>query len=122
MGEDAILKVILTRGVDVVGVAHGGRTIPAHVRSALEIRDPKCIVPRCDVRRNLEIDHRNTWSRTQVTNLDDLARLCPHHHYQKTFLGYTYRGGPGTWRWVPPADRDEDLSALRRVIAGARRC
>lgn len=122
MSEDAVLKVVLTRGVDVVGVAHGGRTIPAHLRSALEIRDPKCIVPRCDIRRNLEIDHRNTWSRTQVTKLDDLARLCPHHHYQKTFLGYTYRGGPGTWRWIPPEDRDQDLSALRKIITGARRC
>jgi len=123
MSEDAILKVILTRGADVVGVAHGGRTVPAHLRSALEIRDPKCIVPRCDVRRNLEIDHRNTWSRTQVTKLDDLARLCRWHHHQKTFLGYTYRGGPGKkWQWIPPANRDEDLSALRRVISGARRC
>ena len=122
LSEDAILKTILTHGVDVVGVAHGGRTIPAHLRSALEIRDPKCIVPRCDVHRNLEIDHRNTWNRTQVTKLDDLARLCPHHHYQKTFLGYTYRGNPGTWQWIPPADRDQDLSALRRVITGARRC
>jgi hypothetical protein len=122
MSEDAILKVILTRGVDVVGVAHAGRTIPAHLRSALEIRDPKCIVPRCDVRRNLEIDHRNIWSRTHVTKLDDLARLCPWHHHQKTFLGYTYRGGPGTWQWIPPADRDQDLSALRKIISRARRC
>jgi len=122
MSEDAILKVIVTRGVDVVGVAYGGRTIPAHFRSALKIRDSKCIVPRCDVRRNLEIDHRNTWSRTQVTKLDDLARLCPWHHHQKTFLGYTYRGGPGTWQWIPPENRDEDLTALRRIITCARRC
>jgi hypothetical protein len=122
MSQDAILKVILTRGVDVVGVAHGGRTIPAHLRSALEIRDPKCIVPRCDVRRNLQVDHRDTWSRTRTTKLDDLARLCPWHHHQKTFLGYTYRGGPGTWQWIPPADRDQDLSPLRREITNARRC
>jgi hypothetical protein len=122
LSEDAFLKVIVTKGVDVVGVAHGGQTIPAHLRSALEVRDPKCVVPRCDVRRRLQIDHRQTFNRTRVTKLDDLARLCPWHHHQKTFLGYTYRGGPGTWQWIPPENRDEDLAALRRVITSARRC
>jgi hypothetical protein len=40
----------------------------------------------------------------------------------KTFCGYTYTGGPGTWRWVPPDDIDIDLSALRKIITAARRC
>ena len=122
MSQDAILKVLITKGVDVVTVAHAGYTIPAHLRSALEVRDPKCIVPGCDARRRLEKDHRNTFSRTRITKLDDLAHLCPWHHYQKTFLGYTYRGAPGTWEWLPPENRDVDLSALRRVITCVRRC
>jgi hypothetical protein len=122
LSEDAILKVLLTKGVDVVAVAHSGYTIPTHLRTALDIRDPKCIVPRCDVRRNLERDHRNTFSRTQVTKLDELGHLCKWHHYQKTFLGYTYRGGPGNWEWIPPDNRDQDLSPLRKVITTARRC
>jgi Domain of unknown function (DUF222) len=122
LSEDAILNVLLTKGVDVIAVAHSGHTIPAHLRSALAIRDRTCIVPRCDVRRNLERDHRNTYGRTRVTKLDDLAHLCKWHHYQKTFLGYTYRGGPGTWEWIPPENRDQDLSALRKIIIRARRC
>jgi hypothetical protein len=122
LSEDAILKVLLARGVDVVAVAHGGYTIPAHLRSALEVRDPTCIVPGCDIRRDLQNDHRNTFNRTRVTKLEDLGRLCRWHHYQKTFLGYTYRGGPGTWEWIPPEHRDVDLSGLRRVITSARRC
>jgi hypothetical protein len=121
LSEDAFLKVLLTNGVDVVAVAHGGYTIPAHLRTALEVRDQTCIVPRCDVRRGLENDHRNTFGRTRVTKLEDLARLCHWHHYQKTFLGYTYRGGPGTWQWIPPENRDEDLSALRRLITSVQR-
>jgi hypothetical protein len=76
LSQDAFLKVLVAKGVDVVAVAHGGKTIPAHLRSALEVRDPKCIVPRCDVRHGLQIDHRDTFGRTQVTKLDDLARLC----------------------------------------------
>jgi hypothetical protein len=83
-------------------VAHAGRTIPAHIRTALEWRDPKCIVPHCDMRRGLQIDHRGPWTETFDTSLANLARLCRWHHYQKSHLGYTYRGGPGTWEWVAP--------------------
>jgi hypothetical protein len=122
MADDAILKVFLTKGVDVVAVAHAGYTIPAHLRSALELRDPECIVPGCNARRHLQIDHRNTFNRTRVTKLEDLARLCPFHHRLKTFLGYMYRGGPGTWEWFPPENYDVDLGALRQVITTARRC
>jgi hypothetical protein len=122
MSEDCILKVLLTKGVDVMSVAHGGYTIPAHLRTALDVRDPKCIVPGCDGRRRLQKDHRNAFGRTQVTKLEDLAHLCPFHHYLKTFCGYTYRGGPGTWEWIPPENLDEDLSELRKIITGVRRC
>jgi hypothetical protein len=102
MADDCILKVLLTKGVEITAVAHAGRTIPTHLRTALECRDPKCIVPRCDVRRGLEIDHRAPWSASRDTSLDNLARLCRWHHYQKSHLGYRYRGGPGTWEWIPP--------------------
>ena len=122
MSEDCILKVLLTKGVDVIAVAHGGYTIPAHLRTALDVRDPKCIVPGCDYHRRLQKDHRNAFGRTQVTKLEDLAHLCPFHHYLKTFCGYTYRGGPGTWEWIAPENRDEDLCELSKVITCARRC
>ncbi|MEW6476330.1 MAG: DUF222 domain-containing protein [Actinomycetota bacterium] len=122
MSEDAILKVLLTRGVDVMAVAHGGRTIPAHLASALEVRDRKCIVPRCDGTTGLQRDHRNSFGRTQVTKLEDLALLCPWHHYLKTFCGYTYRGGPGNWEWIPPENLDVDLTELRKIITSVRRC
>ncbi len=122
LAEDAFLKVLVTKGVDIQAVAHGGRTIPAHLRSALELRDPKRIVPRCDVRRGLEIDHRDSFARTGLTSLDNTARLCRWHHYQKTFLGYSYRGGPGTWQWIPPEHRDQDLTALSKLLSARRRC
>ena len=122
MAEDCILKVLLAKGVDVMAVAHGGNSIPAHLRTALDVRDPKCIVPGCEYSRRLHKDHRNAFGRTQVTKLEDLAHLCPFHHYLKTFCGYTYRGGPGTWEWIPPENRDEDLSELAKVITSARRC
>jgi hypothetical protein len=122
MSEDAILKVLLTKGVDVTAVAHAGYTIPAHLRSALDARDRTCIVPGCNRERHLEYDHRNAYGRARVTKLEDLGRLCKWHHYQKTFLGYTYRGGPGAWEWIPPEGLDVDLTPLRKIITSARRC
>ena len=106
MAGDCILKVIVTKGVEITAVAHGGRTIPAHIRTALECRDPKCIVPHCEMRRRLQTDHRDPYAATRDTSLENLARLCPWHHYQKSHLGYRYRGGPGRWEWIPP---DEPL-------------
>jgi hypothetical protein len=99
---DCILKVIVSDGVDVRTVAHAGRTIPAHLRTALEARDPTCIVPACDIRRDLQIDHRWPWIEGGPTSLDNLARLCRWHHYQKSHLGYRYRGGPEKWEWIAP--------------------
>ena len=106
MADDCILKVVVTKGVDITAVAHGGRTIPAHLRTALECRDPKCIVPQCTMRRGLQIDHRDPYAATRDTSLENLARLCRWHHYQKSHLGYRYRGGPGAWQWIAP---DEPL-------------
>lgn len=96
---DAVVKLLLTRGVDVVAVVHLGRTVTAHQRSALEQRDPTCVVEGCPVRRHLEIDHVDGWALTRVTTLDRLARLCLWHHHQKTYGGLRLEGGPGHWQW-----------------------
>jgi hypothetical protein len=104
MLDDGVLKVIVTKGVDVVAVAHGGRTIPAHVRSALETRDPKCVVPGCDVRDRLEIDHLVSFAEGGPTTLENLARLCHRHHALKTHQGWVLAGRPGAWTWDPPPE------------------
>lgn len=102
---DAIVKGIVKHGSDVTAVAHLGRTIPAKVRTALEVRDPECVVPGCDVRKHLEIDHyRVAFADGGISRLDNLARLCPWHHYQKTHLGFRLSGSPGDWVWEMPND------------------
>src|SRR5207244_4182174 len=88
--------------------AHLGRRPTAHQRSALEVRDPECVVPTCHVRVGLEIDHVEPWSATRITKLDALARVCRFHHAQKTHEGYRLEGGPGHWRWLKPDGTDVD--------------
>jgi hypothetical protein len=113
LGE-SILKVIITKGVDVTTVCHVGRAVPSHLRSALEDRDDKCVVPGCDVAQGLEIDHYQIgFAEDGPTELWNLCRLCRWHHYMKTHCGYEITGEPGSWRWNAPASAGEQLSGGR---------
>jgi hypothetical protein len=100
--NDAIVKVIFTEGTDIKAVAHVGRTIPAKLRTALEERDPTCVVPVCDVRMGLEIDHIIPYAEGGLTTLANTARLCKWHHYLKTHHGYQLGGCSGSWTWEGP--------------------
>jgi Domain of unknown function (DUF222) len=102
MMTDAFLAAVVTDGVDVYTVAHLGRTVTAHQRTALQVRDPECVVPACHVDHGLEIDHVDGWAATKVTKLDRLVRACHFHHYQKTYEGYQIVGRPGQWQWLRP--------------------
>ncbi len=102
---EAFLKMFVVDGVDVLSVCHVGRALSAHVRSAIEERDPTCVVPGCDVAVGLEIDHWQTdYADGGVTALTNLARLCHSHHAMKTYRGFGLGGGPGKWEWQPPPD------------------
>jgi len=99
----AFVKILLTDGVDVQAVCHVGRAVPAVVQSALEERDPTCVVPGCDRALGLENHHwRADYAVARSTTLRDLARVCSWHHDLVTYDGYVLRGGPGKWEYVPP--------------------
>ena len=108
LGRVAPLKALVTNGVDVVAVAHAGRTVTVAQRAALEERDPECVVPGCAVRTGLEIDHVDGWALTRTTTLERLARLCKWHHYEKTYCGYRLEGSAGDWRLVAPDHPPDD--------------
>ena len=102
LASDAILSAVVSDGMDVTTVAHLGRTIPAHLRTALLARDPACVVPGCGRRDHLEIDHVVPLAAGGLTALANLARLCSWHHHLKTYRGYRLGGIPGEWRWSGP--------------------
>ncbi len=101
------LKLVVREGKNVVNVTHLGRSIPAHLHSALVSRDPVCVVPGCGSSYRLEIDHGICWARNGPTELWNLHRLCSFHHRLKTYAGYSLEGGPGSWVWLSPAEREE---------------
>jgi 5-methylcytosine-specific restriction endonuclease McrA len=120
LAADSFLQVLVTDGVDVTTVARAGRTIPAALRRALEERDTVCVVPGCDARDRLEIDHLVPYVDGGEASLSNLARLCHWHHYLKTHHGHRLErtgsgdaGAPsGDWRWVTP----DDLPVVPRRI------
>jgi len=114
---DSFVKILVTDGVDVQCVAHIGRSIPAHMMTALAERDPTCVVPGCAVAQGLEVDHYQVpFASGGPSELWNLARLCSHHHRQKTHGGHELVGGPGHWVFrrsrAGPASEDDDVPAF----------
>lgn len=101
--SDAVVKLVVVNGVDVTTICHLGRSVPAALRTALEERDPCCVVPGCGVAHGLEIDHRIVpFADGGPASMENLARLCRHHHALRTHRGFRLEGGPGHWEWLAP--------------------
>jgi len=89
MANDSFLRLVFHRAGDIRAVSHLGRTINRTLRTALVHRDRTCVVPGCGVRFGLEIDHVIPVAENGPTELDNLALLCGHHHFLKTYEGWT---------------------------------
>ena len=101
---DAFLAAIVTRGVDVVNVAHLKRSPTEFQRTALQWLSPECTVLGCSTTARLEIDHTADWAKTKITLLRLLEHFCDHHHDLKTFKGWALTAGTGKRPLVPPDD------------------
>jgi hypothetical protein len=102
LGE-ALVDLVIANATDVTTLYRMGRHLPAPLRAALLERDPRCVVPGCDRRFGLEHDHWVTdFARGGLTAMDNLARLCEHHHRLRTHRGFQLLRQDGQWRWVPP--------------------
>ena len=107
MANDAFLAYVFHRAGEIRAISHFGRTINRRLRTALVHRDRTCVVPGCDVAWGLEIDHVVPFAEGGPTALDNLALLCHHHHFLKTFEGWTLErtddltGGPPGWTFTP---------------------
>ena len=99
------LAAVVTKGEQVVGVAHLGRRPTASQQTALEWLYPTCAVEGCAATTWLENDHRADWAKTRFTVLGLLDRLCSHHHDLKSLEGWRLVPGHGKRAFVPPEDR-----------------
>jgi hypothetical protein len=110
---DPFLAAVVTRGEQVVGVAHLGRRPTRHQQTALEWLYPTCAAEGCTSVAWLENDHRVDWARSHITVLDLLDRLCTHHHDLKSVDGWHLVEGRGKRAFVPPDDSRHPRHASR---------
>jgi len=101
---DAVLKLVITKGVDVLNVTHLGRAATVAQRTALLWTSPMCTRLGCNHTHRLEIDHRIPWAETKHTRLEELDPLCGHDHWLKTHCGWELVEGAGRREMVPPDD------------------
>ncbi|MDQ1697584.1 MAG: hypothetical protein QOJ03_2937 [Frankiaceae bacterium] len=102
---DAFLAAVVSKGVQVVGVAHLGRKALAHQSTALEWVNPTCAADGCTQAVRLEDEHRIPWAIRKVTLLDLMDRLCEHCHALKTHHDWSLVDGVGKRAFVPPDDQ-----------------
>ena len=114
---DPFLKMVITKGKDVVGVVHLGRRPNAFQKSALDWLFPTCAAEGCGIRADfLQSDHRLDWSKSHITLFDLLDRLCRFHHGLKTNQGWQLVHGRGKRPFVPPDDpRHPGQPSARRL-------
>jgi len=121
LANDSFLRLVFHRSGDIRSVSHFGRTINRRLRTALAHRDRCCVVPGCGVPFGLEVDHIVPFARGGPTELSNLALLCHHHHYLKTYEGWTLErtgtGDDGSPNWEftsqPAFGQEPDLGLDR---------
>lgn len=107
--DDPFLAVVVRKGRDVVSVAHHGRGLNAHQRTALEATGLRCWNRACNRTIALEVDHRVPYDDDPTTKLDNQDPLCPGCHRLKTHHGWHLEPGAGPRRFLPP-DSEPDRS------------
>ena len=102
MLDDASVAVLVQDGDDITAVSSPKRTIPTKLRRAVEARYPTCGVKACANDQFLEIDHVVPLADHGCTQIENLWRLCSHHHRLKTYGGWTVLGQNDERDLVPP--------------------
>jgi hypothetical protein len=102
----SIVKLVITKGVDVQNVTHLGRGPNVAQKIALLWQQPTCTRQGCNRRARLEYDHRYDaeYHKTKHTRLDETDPLCDPDHDLKTYEGWALVEGTGTRPMVPPDD------------------
>jgi len=113
LGE-SILKLVITKGVDVMNVTHLGRGVSVAQQIALLWRQPGCTREGCPNTRGLENDHRDDFARVRCTRLDNIDPLCDPDHDLKTLHGWALVEGKGKRPMVPPDHPDHPRNKPRR--------
>jgi len=106
LGDDGLLELVITDGVDIRTVVSTTRHVPQALKIAIAERDPVCRIDDCDVDHGLERHHVDDYARSHLTSYENCGNLCTPHHYLVTHKGYTITVNPdGSWSLrAPPVE------------------
>jgi hypothetical protein len=87
-----------------VADGHTKRRHTASQRRRLAVRHATCVAPGCRMPTiGCDLDHTTPYADSGVTDSDDSAPLCRHHHCIRHQTGWTYRRLPnGDILWTSP--------------------
>jgi hypothetical protein len=103
---DAVVKAIITRGVDVLNVTTLGRRAIEAMETAMQFTAGRCTNIACDNERFVQTDHRLGYANVHRTRLDELDPLCTCCHGLKTNDNWQLARGTGRRQFVPPEHPD----------------
>ncbi len=108
---DGAITPIFTRGGAPLDVGRSSRTLPAALRTLIQVRDKHCIWPGCTMpARWCEIHHLWHWADGGPTNADTLGLFCDAHHGAGHSGRYTVVVlAPGSIRVEPRTSPDQPL-------------
>lgn len=102
LDRNPFVAAVLHGGRQVQTVAHLGRGLSAHQRTAIEAMGLRCSNAACNKAVGMQIDHRQPWAADQRTILSNQDPLCPDCHRRKTHHGWHLEPGTGPRRFLPP--------------------
>ncbi|MGI8593653.1 MAG: DUF222 domain-containing protein [Solirubrobacteraceae bacterium] len=91
LGCDGGLVAVRRRDGRPLSVGRRSRTIPAHIRRAIQARDRGCCFPGCNRRHYLDGHHIDHWANGGDTSEANLVLLCHHHDTLVHEGGYSIR-------------------------------
>ena len=105
LGE-SIIKLVITKGVDVRNVTHLGRGPNTAQKIALLWEHSMCMRERCGHTARLQYNHAYDFEycKTKHTRVDETEPLCDPDHELQTRHGWSLVVGTGRRPMVPPDD------------------
>ncbi|WP_186526187.1 HNH endonuclease signature motif containing protein [Leekyejoonella antrihumi] len=77
---DGVLQPVWETGGSPVNVGRAQHIVPERTRRLVQDRDRGCRYPGCVSIYHLEVHHLQHWRDGGLTDIDNLACLCGHHH------------------------------------------
>ena len=107
LGDDGLLELVVTDGVDVQTVVSATRHFPRALATAIDERDQTCKIGGCERSDHLERHHVEEFAGGGPTSYANTGKVCPTHHDLLSYDGHTIEIHPdGTWRLRAPPGQD----------------